>query len=74
MEDSKNPRTPMQITDNPPELDTSPELGLSDIPLYQEMIGIHQWATELGSIHFIPVSSFPKGWTYAETTADIWLP
>ena len=64
----------MQITDNPPELDTSPELGPSDIPLYQEMIGMLQWATELGSIHFIPVSSFPKGRTYAAITADIWLP
>ena len=43
----------MRITDTPPELDTSPELGSSDIPLYQEMIGMFQWATELGRVDIL---------------------
>ena len=49
----KNPRTPMQITDTTPKLDTSPELGPSDITLYQEMIGMFRWATELGRVDIL---------------------
>ena len=40
-------RTPM-TSDFVPELDSSPELNKEDTTLYQELIGILRWATELG--------------------------
>ena len=33
-----------------PELDGTPELGPDDHRLFQEMIGILRWATELGRV------------------------
>ena len=36
-----------------PELDDSPELGPSDVTLYQEMIGMLRWATELGRVDIL---------------------
>lgn len=36
-----------------PELDGSPELGSADITLFQELIGILRWATELGRVDIL---------------------
>lgn len=36
-----------------PELDDSPELPPSDVTLYQEMIGMLRWATELGRVDIL---------------------
>ena len=36
-----------------PKLDSSPELSKEDKSLYQEMIGILRWATELGRVDIL---------------------
>jgi len=48
----KGARTPMNIT-FAPELDDSEELGPKDITLFQEMIGMLRWATELGRVDML---------------------
>ena len=45
-------RTPM-TSDFVPKLDSSPELSKEDKSLYQEMIGILRWATELGRVDIL---------------------
>ena len=45
-------KTPMTLSYYP-ELDTSPELGTDDITLYQEIIGMLRWATELGRVDIL---------------------
>ena len=36
-----------------PELDNTPELSSDDVTLYQEMIGILRWATEIGRVDIL---------------------
>lgn len=48
---SKAP-TPMTQSYHP-ELDESPEISASDVTLYQEMIGMLRWATELGRVDIL---------------------
>jgi hypothetical protein len=45
-------KTPMQSS-FVPELDQTPELNPDDITLYQEMIGMLRWATELGRVDIL---------------------
>jgi hypothetical protein len=45
-------KTPMSASYYP-ELDTSPELDADDITLYQEIIGMVRWATELGRVDIV---------------------
>ncbi len=44
--------TPMP-TDYKPELETSPELKADGVQYYQELIGIHRWAVELGRVDIL---------------------
>ena len=45
-------KTPMQSS-FVPELDQTPELSADDTTLYQEMIGMLRWATELGRVDIL---------------------
>ena len=45
----RNQKTPM-VGSYAPELDGSPELNEDDLTLFQELIGVLRWATEIGRV------------------------
>jgi hypothetical protein len=63
-----------------PELDVSPVLGADKANYYQNLIGILQWAVELGRIDifaqvsmFIAISRSAQGGTFGSSVPYIWV-
>ena len=48
----RNKQTPM-VGNYVPELDGSPELSADDLTLFQELIGVLRWATEIGRVDIL---------------------